>query len=163
MNPPSRQYYVDIPLGVSEGQSFDVVVEGKRISVVRPQGTATGSKLQISAISVGSPRYTEAATFYRIPDYVIDPERTAQILADEQRIRKDRLDSILAIWLGFELIILILLILAASLNRFATQYLSTSCNAVNPKTGNIMTRAYYNLWKGFGSSPECKTSGKDFW
>jgi hypothetical protein len=162
-DPSVRRYYVTIPYNVAKGQRFDVIIENKTISVVRPYGVASGSKLEISAVTAGTPQYEEAVTYYRIPDY--GASRVVGRIPDagDSSRQRVRLSGLLCVWVVFDTIVFVLLMLACTLNPFATQYLSSSCNAVNPRTGELMSKAYFNLWRGYGNTPDCIDSGADFW
>lgn len=104
-----------------------------------------------------SQAFQQAVQVYRIPP----PEATIESASNEGTKRRSRL-NILYLWIFFAVTILILLVLSYSLPKFGVQHISSSCGAINPVSNAPMSHMYYNLWKGFGSSPECSNDSQDF-
>jgi hypothetical protein len=157
-DPPARRYCVTIPYNVAEGQRFEVVVENKPVLNIRPYGAAPGSELEISAVGGAGSR--EAVPYYRIPDYGSCGvgRQWVPFYSGSELTYCDIVCILIC-----DVIVFVLLLLVRNLNPFATQYLSSSCNAINPRTGELMSKAYFNLWRGYGNTPDCIDSGADFW
>jgi hypothetical protein len=79
---------------------------------------------------------------------------------DVQRIvlkarRKKSFYFMLCVWLGLEVVVIILLALVISSTKYATLYLSSSCNTP-------LTKYYLDLYHGFGSKENtCTNAGNN--
>jgi hypothetical protein len=95
--------------------------------------------------------------------YSIPPSLPAIIdpVSNEEKRRKNCL-QILYIWIFFNVVVFVLLVLSFSLPKFGVQHISSSCGAINPVTNSPISTMYYNLWYGFGNTPECSNNGGDF-
>jgi hypothetical protein len=182
-----RKYYVYVPEGVAEGQSFNVEIEsegvneriitqnwklvinlnyftsfpGNVISMVCPSGARAGARLEIQAYDATSQAYQRAVEMYRIPAFqaVYEPRYDNAY----QRARQRSRSRVLYFWLLFDFVIFIFLVLSYSVPKFGTQYIGGGCNALNPNTNKKLSVLYYNLFRGIGSSPDCADSGDHFW
>lgn len=155
-----RKYYVQVPPGCHEGQTFDVIIDTKRITVTCPQGAHPGARLEIEAIDIGSTAYQQVVEIHRFPPAFIPTNPVDDVLMQEIRVK--RRQSSISVWIFFTVLVAIFLILSYSVPKYATQYISSGCNAVNPRSNEVMSIAYYNMFRGFGSSPACENTDHDF-
>jgi hypothetical protein len=132
-------------------------VDHNRITVICPQGCTGGTKLQIEAMQGDSHAYHEAVRMHGIPPH----EAVIDTVSNRETRRKNRL-QILYIWIFFNVVVFILLVLSFSLPKFGVQKISSSCGAINPVTNSPISTMYYNLWYGLGSTPECSNKGGNF-
>jgi hypothetical protein len=184
MKNPTRTYKVTVPTGAVPGQPFQVYLdEQTSITITCPHNARPGTLLEIDAHDVG-PQYQRVVEVHR-------PHVLAAEEAEEFRERKvKRRRGSLYVWVFFAMVLSLFLILAYSVpkvknclckvstntspssnvtplctpptSQFATQYLSSSCFAVNPATNQPLTVAYFHLWRGYGSSPQCVSRGTEF-
>jgi hypothetical protein len=130
---------------------FDVMVGGQKVTVIRPYGTIPGSRMEVSVDNKKSDNGRTASS------------QTLERSNNAANQGHWQLFSIVTLWLGFEAAAFVLLILCLSHNPFATLQISSSCRLLNPKTGSVLREGYFNLWQGFGDTPECSTKSGHFW
>ena len=152
-----KKYYVQVPSGVREGQHFDVMVNATtRITIVCPTGCKEGDRLSIEAFDVGTPAYQEVVEIQRLPPAFVSYNPEQEAILHTTRVK--RRQASLSVWLFFTVVTFIFLVLSYSLPKFGTQYLSSSCGAINSRSGtftvHLLSSRYHHFYRRFyGHSP----------
>jgi hypothetical protein len=152
-----RAFETIVPAGCSPNSKFIVECENDTYEIICPDGSTPGDFVvfeandEIASKMQNDENSSRPATKTLVEPYVYDNpvEHEANVV-------------LIGALLLFIVICFALLTAGYAEPRFMYQNLDDVCGITNPADGTIITRLYYSIYNGLGSSPSCEDSTTNF-